>query len=360
MNNLIPPLKINDQNNDESKTIINEDNFEILNSNDENIINEINSKISERPKTSNLSIKNNNINKILIKDVSDEEQIRLDFQKEFKKSRKRSEKKFLGRMEDDIKKRKAMPLAMDEFIEKSKFKVGEKKQLKVYNRLIKDTNRRYESKEKMLQSKEEKENEDTFQMKKNLNKENKKYNQEQWSQIYYKRFDTFLKKYNSKKIKNISDLLKEELKNYEEEKPKKITKLIKKNEAKRIVENNINNLYNDFLIRKQKKINKEKNDTIYQMILDQKSNKFKKNTKSLNNQRNKKGNLKTNQCFRSHYINNNNKDIKVICFTPKTLKSNNIFNFEDDDDEMQKINNNLKGEMISEILINKFLMNHGK
>lgn len=358
MNNLIPRLKINDQNNDESITIINEDNFEVLNSNDENKNNEINNKIREKPKTSNVSIKDNDINKILIKDVSDEEQIRLDFQKEYKKFRNKNKKKFLGRMEEDIKKRKTMPLIMDEFIEKSKFKVGEKKQIKVYNRLIKDTNRRYESKEKMLQSKEEKENDDIFQMKKNLNKDNKKYNQKQWNQIYYKRFETFLKKNHSKKIKNISDLLKDELKESEEEKPKKIIKLKNKNEAKRIVENNINNLYNDFLIRKQKKINKEKNDKIYKKILEQKSNIFKKNVKSLNKQRNKKRSLKTNQCFSSHNI-NNNKDSKIICFTPKTLKSNIIFNIEGDD-EMQKINNNLKGEKISEILINKFLMNHGK
>ena len=56
---------------------------------------------------------------------------------------------------------------------------------------------------------------------------------------------------------------------------------------------------------------------------------------------------------------NKSMNRKINCFTPKVLKSKNIFLLSNEIDEMKKINNNLNGEKISEILINIFFKKNG-
>ena len=61
------------------------------------------------------------------------------------------------------------------------------------------------------------------------------------------------------KIKSISDILQKELDKNKKEKQSQINKnknkKRNKTEIKQMIENNINNLYNDYLLRKQRKIN---------------------------------------------------------------------------------------------------------
>ena len=363
-------------NSEESITIINEDNFEAPEPNIQIQNKKNNDEKKLRPKTSNEveSIK------IQIKDIAEEEQLRLDFQREYKKYRTDRNKVFLERMTDDINKRKKMEEAMDKFIKKSKLKKNEEDKIIIFNRLIEDTNRRFDEKEKIIQDKEEEEKGNIELLKRALNKENKKYSKKEWNKIYHKRFETFEKNKYKKYIKNVSNEVQEELDLYEEEKPKKLPKYKNKKEVKQVIENNIKNLYNDYIIRKQKMINKEKNlellnknnKLLYSEELNKtnRAKKFRKSnskTKYINNINIKNLNIKNldiknfdikNNFFKENLKASNNK--KNNCFTPKSLKAKNIYKISNKEKNPQNNNNDLGGEMISEILINKFLMNHGK
>ena len=277
--------------NKNESTIINEDDFEIYESKSEKDINE-NNKEENKPKTLSRS---ENFDKILIKDAEDEEQIRFDFIKEYKKRVLNQDNNFLKRMDNDIDKRKNMEKIMNKFIEQTKYKIKEEENIKVFNRLIKDTNRRYESKEKLLNYQEEQEQGFEFE-------NNKKYNQKQWDEVYKNRFEIFLKHLNLKKIKGISDILQKELDKIKKKEPKQINKkkTLNKSEIKRIIENNTNNLYYDYLLRKQRKINRENNNNMliaqkYELIKSNKLNKAKKYIQSPNKLKNKEINLKTNK-----------------------------------------------------------------
>ena len=363
-------------NSEESITIINEDNFEAPEPNIQIQNKKNNDEKKLRPKTSHEveSIQ------IQIKDIAEEEQLRFDFQREYKKYRTDRNKVFLERMTDDINKRKKMEEAMDKFIKKSKLKKNEEDKIIIFNRLIEDTNRRFDEKEKIIQDKEEEEKGNIELLKRALNKENKKYNKKEWNKIYHKRFETFEKNRYKKYIKNVSNEVQEELDLYEEEKPKKLPKYKNKKEVKQVIENNIKNLYNDYIIRKQKMINKEKNlellnknnKLLYSEELN-KTNRAKKlrksnsKTKYINNINIKNIDIKgldiknfdiKNNFFKENLRASNNK--KNNCFTPKSLKAKNIYKISNKEKNPQNNNNDLGGEMISEILINKFLMNHGK
>ena len=273
-------------------------------------------------------------------------------------------------MGDDINKRKKMEELMNIFIKQSKLKMNEEDKIITFNRLIEDTNRRLEEKEKILQSKEEEENVNINLLKMALNKDNKKYSAKKWNKIYKQRFETFSKNKYKKFIKNISNEIQDELDFNELDKPKKIQK--KKNEVKQIIENNIKNLYNDFIIRKQKMINKEnniklmnkKNKLLYSDELN-KNNRVKKiiksksinKTKNINNKDNI-NNLKINKDVSKDNSSNINK--KIYCFTPKSSKSKHIYKIPDKTYKTKDNNNNLGGNIMSEILINTFFMNHVK
>ena len=364
-------------NSEESITIINEDNFEAPEPNIQIQNKKNNDEKKLRPKTSH-EVESNQIQ---IKDIAEEEQLRFDFQREYKKYRTDRNKVFLERMTDDINKRKKMEEAMDKFIKKSKLKKNEEDKIIIFNRLIEDTNRRFDEKEKIIQDKEEEEKGNIELLKRALNKENKKYNKKEWNKIYHKRFETFEKNKYKKYIKNVSNEVQEELDLYEEEKPKKLPKYKNKKEVKQVIENNIKNLYNDYIIRKQKMINKEKNlellnknnKLLYSEELNKtnRAKKFRKSnskTKYINNINIKNIDIKNldiknfdikNNFFKENLRASNNK--KNNCFTPKSLKAKNIYKISNKEKNPQNNNNNdLGGEMISEILINKFLMNHGK
>ena len=363
-------------NSEESITIINEDNFEAPEPNIQIQNKKNNDEKKLRPKTSH-EVESNQIQ---IKDIAEEEQLRFDFQREYKKYRTDRNKVFLERMTDDINKRKKMEEAMDKFIKKSKLKKNEEDKIIIFNRLIEDTNRRFDEKEKIIQDKEEEEKGNIELLKRALNKENKKYSKKEWNKIYHKRFETFEKNRYKKYIKNVSNEVQEELDLYEEEKPKKLPKYKNKKEVEQVIENNIKNLYNDYIIRKQKMINKEKNlellnknnKLLYSEELNKtnRAKKFRKSnskTKYINNINIKNIDIKgldiknfdiKNNFFKENLKASNNKTNN--CFTPKSLKTKNIYKISNKEKNPQNNNNELSGEMISEILINKFLMNHGK
>ena len=336
---------LNDEKTEESITIINEDNLELFKENK----------------------KHNNINKIKIKDITEEEKLRFDFQKEYIKLRLDQNKDFLERMDDDINKRKNKDKIMDSFIKRSKVKISLDDEINLFNRLIEDANRRMDELEKNRKIKEEEENNNIELLRKALNKDNKKYNEKEWSKIYHKRFTTFLKNKNKKNLNLISNILKEEIDLSEEEKPKKLDKYksLNKKELQKIINNNIKNLYNDYMLRKQKMINKQnnlelvnkKNNFINNDKLDN-INKIKRH-KSSTQRKNKNINIKINNIY-SKDNSNNIINKKKYSFTPKSLKSTNIYKLSSNESKQKQNNYELEGKLISEILINSFFMNHGK
>ena len=355
------------ENSEESVTIINEDNFEILNPPEKKENDNNNDKIKKRPKTNYKKERKSVPNKIQIKDIKEEEQLRFDFQKEYKKFKPNRNKNVFDRMIDDINKRGNMEYTMNKFIKQSKLKMNEENLLEIFNRLIDDTNRRLEEKEKIIQFKEDEEKDNIELLKKALNKDNKKYNGKEWSKIYHKRFETFSKNRYKNFIKNVSNVLREEIELIEEEKPKKIIKIKNKKEAKQIIENNIKNLYNDYMIRKQKMINKENNfytiNNKNKLLNSDKLNKINKVKKCIKSEsKNRQNKIKNNINLKENLHNNSNNKRK-FCFTPKSLKSRNIYDNSNNKNKQNTNNNNnyyLGGNKISDILINTFLMNHGK
>ena len=340
----------------EESTIINEDSFEINNSINPDIENKNNSEKEN----------NSNQNKILVKDVTEEEQLRFDFQKQYKKYKFDKSKDFLERMDIDINKRKCMNNIMEKFIEESKFKVNEVKKIKTFNRLIEDSNRRYEAYDKMMEFLEDEDNKNNELLKMELNKENKKYNEKEWNKIYEQRFLKYMINKQKNYIKGVVNNLKEEIDEYEEEKPLQIHKKIKnKSEAKRIIDRNVKNLYNDYLIRKQKQLNKEKQDEKLmnkknKLVVNEKLNKIKRFMPKSPN-KNKKI-YSSNDINGINNIANNNLNQKQILKksnTPKFSKTRNSFTFSKTDKKKGNKNSD-KGNLNSEFLINKFFMNHEK
>ena len=310
-----------DEINDESITIINDDNFEILN-------NHIKKKYLINPKKIKTKL-NGNSDKIIIKNSSEEERFRNIFQKEYTKNKLFLCENFSQRMEEDIIRRREKQNLMDKYIKQKKQKTSELEKVKLLNRLIQDNNRRLDVKDENLRLKEEKENENINEIMMSINKTNKKYDQEEWNKIYESRFGNYLKNKKSKleeKKKQIELNLQKE-----EKELKKIPTFKNKNEAEKIIDDNIKRLYNDFEIRKVKSINK-KDDLVC------------KRYKSLDTE-------KLNKIMKRKKANKKNKKI----FTP----SKNFHQYYNDDIKL-KFLEIFEGKTRADILINNFLMNHGK
>ena len=234
---------IND--NDEVITINNEDDFQIL---DKDL------KYNIRKQNDNLCL--NNIllsNKITNKNITDEEQLRYNFIKTYTKLKPNTGEKFLERMKYDIDNRKTKEKKMNEFVEKSKKKINEKEKIKSFNRLIEDANRRIKIKEKIKLYKDYKEKEEIKNLLQfNMNNSNKKYSEAKWKEIYHKRFGIYIDSYN-KKLKE--KIIEKELK--EKNKENDIINLCKN---KKLPEKDIINyctkMYNDYMLKKIKVINK--------------------------------------------------------------------------------------------------------
>ena len=125
----------------------------------------------------------------------DTEQILYELEKDYTYIHSDKDNSFLQRMQFDALKRKNKEIKLNELVEKNKkkYKINEKERKKTFNRLIDDANRRLIIKQEMI------ENEKYLLDCKNLFDNNKKYNGEEWSEIYKKRFKDY-EEYKNKKI----------------------------------------------------------------------------------------------------------------------------------------------------------------
>ena len=124
-----------------------------------------------------------------------------------------TEENFLERMKFDIYKRQIKEKKVNEFVNKNKVKIKEENKIKTFNHLIEDANRRLKAHSNLS----------------NLNlqlghdyiskDEHKKYNDDEWKNIYRQRFKNFLDKVKRKNI--------ETKKYYDDEKKKKEDEILK-------------------------------------------------------------------------------------------------------------------------------------
>ena len=120
----------------------------------------------------------------------DTEQVRYGLIKDYVNIRPNKDDKFLQRMQFESLKRKNQAEKINELVEKSKHKVDEAELKETFNRLVDDANRRFIEKQGINDIGKEKEKEqDKDMIFKNLEMTNqKKYNEEEWEEIYNKRF----------------------------------------------------------------------------------------------------------------------------------------------------------------------------
>ena len=102
---------------------------------------------------------------------------------------------FINRMRYDINKRQLKDIEINKYIEQNKVKMDEEERIQAFNRLISDANRRIEAQENVENMK--------YKLSEDLMaKEKKKYNDEEWKEIYEKRFKNYeenINKLNPKK-----------------------------------------------------------------------------------------------------------------------------------------------------------------
>ena len=185
---------------------------------DENNINKIDSQnfyINERTtinhKTSNqINTNNNNFNISRVSkakttipnynaskfDNYNIQKMRYNIFKEYSNKPIDRNKEFLDRMQLDIYKRQNKEEVVNILVEKNKTKIDEDERIKAFNRLIIDANRRTEAQEN-LENMKNKLDEDL------IAEPQKKYSEEEWKDIYNKRFKNYVENLNKKKEENI-------------------------------------------------------------------------------------------------------------------------------------------------------------
>ena len=304
--------KSSNNNTEESETIINEDEFGIINTSQ--------SKINGDNESEYLNNYNNYI--IQNKNPKEEEQLRYDFLKEYSKIRPNTQDDFLTRMEIDIKIRTLKDKAIDEFIDKTKLKMNEEDRIKSFNRLINDTNRRYEAKERIELYKQQKEDEEIEKLRK---ASKKKYNPNKWNELYQNRFGN--------NYENIKNRLEEKIRKqiFDEKKIENnvinlyINKKIQNKTSKD--KDNSNRLYDIFMMQKEKLINKKKHleskrkEKVKNMFSNRVENKPKRNKSAINYKKNINNKNKNN-----NYIINDYKYLKKINENLNSRNGNNIDN----------------------------------
>jgi len=268
--------------------------------------------------------------------------------KEFTKLHPDKSQNFLERMKFDVNNRQIMENKMNDFIIRTKRKMNEEEITKRFNRLIEDSNRRMEAKEKMKKFKEQKENEDKIKLNNYIhNKDkNKKYNNSQWKDIYKKRFLFYFDNKNKKiKEKIIEKELIEKKKEDDYNRKYKSKKLPEKE-----IINHCEKLYSEYM-KKKAKFNNIKN--IYQPKNEKiAKDRSKRNKSSICNKKQK--------IINSKKLNEMKKVKKEGYFTPPALKGNIQFKIKGNNLSNKGKYSNICVGSISEAVINTFFVNQKK
>ncbi len=252
------------------------------------------------------------------------------------------DEKFLDRMKFDIYKRQSKDERINKLVEEKKKKIDEVERIKTFNRLIEDANRRNEANEN-LKRKEDNLNHELISPK------NKKYNVNEWNNIYQKRFKSYEKKAKEKLEKNRNEEI-EKLKKKEQE---EINMCKTKKASVKHIEETAKKMYEESRKRKIKKF--------LLVDFDNEPMKYKKTFSNVNykfndddNSKSKKERFTNINTVSSNIISSptnykKNKSNSLININKNILKSdsNNYLN-------KTKINNNKKiGNNLNSILNNR-------
>ena len=151
------------------------------------------------------------------------------------------DEKFLNRMQFDIYKRQLKEEKINKLIERNKVKLDEEERIKAFNRLIIDANRRLEAQENLENMKDKLEEDITAGPQ-------KKYTDEEWKDIYNKRFRNYMENINKKKKENIK---KKEIKKINDEN-EEINLCPTKKASKKTIEKSVQRMYDEAKKRKIK------------------------------------------------------------------------------------------------------------
>ena len=138
------------------------------------------------------------------------EQMRYDLQKDYSYLHIDKDEEFLNRMQFDIYKRQFREDRINKLVEQSKVKIDEDERIKAFNRLIIDANRRIEAQENMEKIKNKLEEDISAGIQ-------KKYSDEEWKEIYNKRFKFYMDNINKKREENIKMNMMKKIKDENEE-----------------------------------------------------------------------------------------------------------------------------------------------
>ena len=124
------------------------------------------------------------------------EQIRYNLLKDYSYLHIDKKENFLNRMQFDIYKRQVKEEQINKLVEQNKVKIDEDERIKAFNRLIIDANRRLDAQENMENMKNKLEEDIT-------SGPQKKYSDQEWKEIYNKRFKNYVDNINKKKEENM-------------------------------------------------------------------------------------------------------------------------------------------------------------
>ena len=334
--NLKKKILIDNNNNIQTSDIQNHDNIQL------NMININNSK-SHNQKKNKRQNNYSNLNQINSAfDNYDLQKLTYSLIKDYSLIQINKDEKFLDRMKFDIYKRQSKDERINQLLEENKKKIDEVERIKTFNRLIEDANRRNEANEN-LKRKEDNLNHELISPK------NKKYNVNEWNNIYQKRFKSYEKKAKEKLEKNRNEEI-EKLKKKEQE---EINMCKTKKASVKHVEETAKKMYEESRKRKIKKF--------LLVDLDNEPMKYKKTFSNVNykfndddNSKSKKERFTNINTVSSNIISSptnykKNKSNSLININKNILKSdsNNYLN-------KTKINNNKKiGNNLNSILNNR-------
>ena len=292
---------------------------------------------SVNPKT-NLS-KQNSLNNILTNNqnnIQDSNELTFSIMKDYSQLNINKDEQFLNRMQFDVNKRQYKNERIKKLIEQNKKKIDEVQRIKAFNRLIEDANRRIEAQENLENLKD----------KLNVNliaPPIKKYNFEEWENVYQKRFLLFQENSKKKIEKNRKEKLEKKKKMEEDE----IKMCKNKKGTKKEIDKISSKLYNDALRRRYNKSEKIKK---YNNYIDNQPSKYKKTINS---------SIFTFKNGDNNKINLSNGTLNQEDKRKKNLSSVEFNNIRFTQSKSQNKTNKKKGK-VSKIVIPKYLKEHLK
>ena len=371
--NCISSISINNNNNNNKKNIITDNNINKTSNNNSITLSRVSKAKTTLSNFDNSKYQNYNI-----------EQMRYNFIRDYSRTNIDKDKdcNFINRMRYDINKRQLKDIEINKYIEQNKVKMDEEERIQAFNRLISDANRRIEAQENVENMK--------YKLSEDLMaKEKKKYNDEEWKEIYEKRFKNYEENINKKKEEKIKYEQKKKLK----EENDKINLFKSKKKPIKLIEESAQRMYDEAKKRKLKmnekidRINKYNNEIedaekymknikseSYSFLDDDESddNNEKNNIKNLKNglkndyyigkknlSNNKQGKIRkkkgmsvsefnnkrfdkrpqTGKSYDKNNINNHNK-MNQIYFNEYMKKNEIFYNLENERDNLLKMFNN--------------------